>query len=213
MYIISKALYKIKSAIALKHRKDKKIKFKNQFTIISCNCIAGLLYHDYGLEFLSPTINLYIESPDFVKFVNNLREYLSYNLIEIPNAKYPIGLLHDIKVHFLHYTSFEEAKTKWDIRKKRINYDNIFVIMSDRDKYTDSLLDEFNKIPYKKVLFTHKKINNENAVFVKKDKKKLMVDDLTKFINLKGDRTYEYYFDFDNWLTGKYTVKECKKNE
>lgn len=38
------------------------------FTIFSSNCTGGVLYHDLGLEFLSPTINLYMNCEDFIKF-------------------------------------------------------------------------------------------------------------------------------------------------
>ncbi|MDE6655553.1 MAG: DUF1919 domain-containing protein, partial [Anaeroplasmataceae bacterium] len=124
--------------------------------------------------------------------------------------KYPIGQLKDIKIHFLHYKTFSEAKEKWDIRKLRINWNNIFVIMSDRDNFYPELVDEFLKLPYKKVLFSHKDYNQDEIVFVKRDMKKHEVDDLTKYYNFKGIKTYEYYFNFDKWLTGKYSTGECK---
>lgn len=57
-------------------------------------------YHDYGRQFLSPTINLYIDSPDFVRFVANLQGYLSLELEEGPRADCPIGMLGDGKIHF-----------------------------------------------------------------------------------------------------------------
>ena len=41
-------------------------------------------------------------------------------------------MLDDIEIHFNHYISFEEAKNKWDERKRRINYDNIYIVMYDR---------------------------------------------------------------------------------
>lgn len=44
-----------------------------QFSIVSQNCIGGVFYHDMEMEFLSPTINLYFEQPDFVLFVLNLK--------------------------------------------------------------------------------------------------------------------------------------------
>ncbi len=213
--IINRILYKLKSIIASKRRVVKHEYIHSQnYTIISCNCIGGLLYHDFGQKFLSPTINLYIESPDFIKFCKDLSGYLSYDLMELRESnKYPIGILKDIKIHFLHYKSFEEAKFKWNVRKKRINWDNIFVIMTDRDNYKEELLPEFLQLPYKKVLFSHKNNDMNEVVFVKCDEKKEEVSDLTKYYDLTGKKTYEYYFDFDKWLTGKYTTGECKMNE
>lgn len=211
--LLEKIIYKFKSKIAAKRRIVKKeYSHSKDYSIISCNCIGGLLYHDYNQKFLSPTINLFIESPDFIKFCKDLPLYINSDLIELKDsANYPIGMLRDIKIHFLHYKNFEEAKIKWDTRKKRINWNNIFVIMSDRDNYKEELLNDFLQLPYKKVLFSHKKYDLDEVVFVSKDEKKQEVSDLTRYYNLKGIKTYEYYFDFDKWLTGKYTTGECKR--
>lgn len=50
--------------IVKKYKKN--IQNKN-FTIISSNCIGGLIYHDLGMQFKSPTINMYIKANDFIK--------------------------------------------------------------------------------------------------------------------------------------------------
>ena len=211
--IISRVLYKIKKIISSKNRKEKTGEIDSNISIISCNCIGGLIYHDYHKKFLSPTINLYIESPDFIKFVLNLRYYLSLNLEEVKGYKYPVGRLNDVYIHFLHYKSFYDAAIKWNQRKTRINYNNIFVIMTDRDNFNENLIDSFKNITYKKVLFSHKQYDIDECVYLKKYKKKEMVDDLTKYINYKGDKVYEYYFDFEKWLTGNFSVKECIIND
>lgn len=44
-------------------------------TIISQNCIGGVIYSDLGLKFSSPTINMFIEDNDFVKLAENPRQY------------------------------------------------------------------------------------------------------------------------------------------
>lgn len=211
--ILNKIFYKFKSIISSKRRNiEQKYIHSNQYSIISCNCIGGLIYHDYKQQFLSPTINLFIESPDFIKLCKNLKDYMDYELFEFKsNQDYPIGVLNDIKIHFLHYRNFNEAKKKWNARKLRINWDNIFVIMSDRDNFSPELINDFLELPYKKVLFSHKDYSCDEIVFVERDKNKNEVDDLTKYFNFSGTKTYEYYFDFDKWLTGKYSTGECKK--
>ena len=50
-------------------------------TIISNNCTAGFIYHDLGLEFRSPTINLTIKQ--FPLFIAHLPHYLNCELMEI----------------------------------------------------------------------------------------------------------------------------------
>lgn len=145
-----------------------KRRYRKNFTnpnisIISMNCVGGILYHDLGLEFKSPTINLYMKALDFIKFCENLREYLEVDTITectdpsiIGKRKYPIGILKDIYLYFVHYKSIEEAQLKWNSRKKRINWDNILIICSDRDGMTSELKDRFEKLQFKKIMFTHK---------------------------------------------------------
>lgn len=110
----------------------KRLKNKN-FTILAPTCIAGVMYHELGQKFLSPTINLWMYDKDFLKFVHNLKDYLSYDLRFVDGIDdTPTAYLNDILIHFNHYHSNEEAKQKWDERKNRINYDNLFIIMADQ---------------------------------------------------------------------------------
>lgn len=126
-------------------------------SIISMNCIGGIVYHDCHQEFLSPTINLFFLPSDFIKFVSNLEYYLSLT----PNIKmgddYPIGQIDDIKIFFMHYTSCEDALEKWEKRKKRVNYDKIFIIMVERDGFSKEDFENFKKLKYPKILFTKTK--------------------------------------------------------
>lgn len=126
-------------------------------TILSQNCVGGVFYHDMEQEFLSPTINLFFEAADFVKFVNQLQYYLSLELKMSLEREYPIGVLDDIKVHFYHYTTADEAKEAWDRRKKRVNYSKIMVLSTDRDGFDHKVFDQWCEIPYAKVLFTANK--------------------------------------------------------
>ena len=110
----------------------KRLKNKN-FTILAPTCIAGVMYHELGQKFLSPTINLWMYDKDFLKFVHNLKDYLSYDLRFVDGIDdTPTAYLNDILIHFNHYHSNEEAKQKWDERKQRVNYDNLFIIMADQ---------------------------------------------------------------------------------
>lgn len=92
------------------------------------------MYHDLGLRFLSPTINLFMKPADFVRFCSNLQHYLTAELKETDsNEPYPCGNLDGLSLHFVHYNSFNEAKTKWVERARRVNLSNLCVIMVDRD--------------------------------------------------------------------------------
>lgn len=80
--------------------------------------MGGLLYHDLNKQFNSPTINLYFNSSDFIKFVNNLEYYLSLDILFKEDTVYPIGVIDNIEIHFLHYKNNDEALKKWNNRKK-----------------------------------------------------------------------------------------------
>lgn len=66
------------------------------FTIISSTCVGGNIYHDLGLRFTSPTINLWIGAKDFLKFVKDLKYYLEdceLSEIKDSNEENPVGIL------------------------------------------------------------------------------------------------------------------------
>lgn len=123
-------------------------------TILSQNCIGGVFYHDMGLEFLSPTINLFFKEPDFIRFVTDLEHYLGCELQVSMGEAYPIGTLDDITVHFMHYKTCQEAVASWERRKKRINPEKILVVATDRNGFDDDVFELWRGIPYPKVLFT-----------------------------------------------------------
>lgn len=126
-------------------------------SFISQNCIGGVLYHDLGLQFLSPTVNVFIPEPGFVKLVRDLRYYMEQELVMRWGEEYPIGMLDDVEVHFMHYETCKEAKEAWEKRKARINWDKIFVIATDRNGFDDAIFEEWKKISYPKILFTAQK--------------------------------------------------------
>lgn len=123
-------------------------------TVISQNCIGGVLYHDVGAAFLSPTINLFFSGPDFVKFVLNLKYYLDMELVMSWGEDYPIGHLGDIVIHFMHYDTCHEAKAAWERRTARIKWDKIVVLCTDMEGFSNDVFAQWKTVPYPKVLFT-----------------------------------------------------------
>ena len=130
--LILKPFYKIMSIPYMASLK--KGVTKNDFTIISNDCCGGVIYHRIGKQFCSPFINLYLEHNDFLLMLSNLDYYLNEELKELTtNANYPIGFLGDanpVKIHFLHYKNFEDAKLCWCRRKERIIKDRTIVIFN-----------------------------------------------------------------------------------
>ncbi|SFQ28022.1 protein of unknown function [Butyrivibrio proteoclasticus] len=76
--------------------------------------------------------------------------------IETP-LPYPVAELGKggVRLHLVHYKTVMEAQNKWNVRKTRINYDNVCLIMNDRNEFTIQDAYEFDKLPYKKILLTH----------------------------------------------------------
>lgn len=151
------------------------------FSIISNNCWGGLVYQYFGLPYTSPTIGLFFMDDDYIRFLERLDYYLAQPLrfISIGESRYkqkllsestakvnyPIALLDDIEVHFLHYKSEKEAEEKWNRRIKRLNRDRLLIKMSQRSLDSKEMLDRFEALPFKnKVCFTEYK--RENPIFI-----------------------------------------------
>ena len=141
------------------YKELKRIRLKNtRPTIISSNCNGEYWYYDMGLRFMSPTINLSFDMNDYVKMLENLPWYMEQTIVRYEDERfdYPTGMLGDIEIRFNHYNTFEEAVAKWEERKKRINWDNLFILGIDGDNCSYESLKRFDELPYKnKVIFTH----------------------------------------------------------
>ena len=173
----------------------------NNFTIFSQNCIGGIMYNDLGIQFKSPTVNMLFEPKQFIKFMKNIEWYLEQKIIFVQsNTAYPIGKLGDIDIKFLHYHSEKEVVRAWEERKKRINWENIFVICCDEGlTYED--MREFDELPYnKKILFVHKTKPGISSAVVVNDFENKTDARLLNFSNLLGKRYYQKYIDYIGWL-------------
>ncbi len=141
------------------NKECKRLRLKNKTpSILASNCNGGIICHDLGLPFLSPTINLSFDMNDFVKLMEKPQWYMAQEIIPFEDKRfdYPCGMLADIEIRFNHYETFQEAKEKWDERKRRINWDNLFVLGIDGDNCTSETLRRFDALPYpNKVVFTH----------------------------------------------------------
>ncbi len=177
--------------------KKKKLKNKTP-SVIASNCNGGVVLHDLGARFNTPTVNLFFTAKDFLKFVSNLDHYLSIELVKIKDMEsYPIGQLDDIQIHFVHYGSFSEAKEKWEERKLRIDRNNLFIMMTDRDGCTYEDIKTFDSLPFKnKVIFTHKPYPEfRSVVYLKGFEKDGEVGILSEW--KKGLLKRRYLDDFD----------------
>lgn len=178
-------------------------------SIISMNCNGGVISHDLGLRFLSPTVNLFMKADDFIKFCENLDKYLEIDTFEecldssiIQNRTYPIAYLNDLTLYLVHYASIVEAESKWNKRKKRINKNNIVIFNTDREGMTDELKDRFERLPYRKVMFTHlPDTAHPSCFYIKGYEKETSVGIITDHSTWDGKRPIDQ-FDYVEFLNG-----------
>ena len=179
-------------------------------SILSMNCIGGVLAHDLGIRFNSPTVNLYFRAEDFIRFCENLPYYLSIGEM-IPctdpsvtgKRDYPTAYLGDLVLFLVHYASVEEANRKWQERKERIHMDNIVILATDRDGMTEELKDRFEQLPYRKVLFTKQQNSaRPDCVYIPGYEAEESVGLITDPVGTLGKRAVDR-FDWVDFLNGE----------
>jgi uncharacterized protein (DUF1919 family) len=174
------------------------------FSLVSSNCNGAILLHDLKLRFNSPTVNLFMYPRDFIKYVSDIRHYSNCEIYfkEDKDLSYPVGFLEDIEIHFMHYPNEEEAKQKWIERTKRINFENIFIMMTDRDGCTMQDLINFDNLPYKnKVVFTHQPYPEiKSAYYIKGFENQGSVGELFHYKSRISLKRYYDDFNYVNWF-------------
>jgi uncharacterized protein (DUF1919 family) len=168
------------------------------FSIISNNCWGGLIYQYFGLKFSSPFVGLFVFAKDYLKLISNLNYYISMDLkfislveskyskeiikYQIHEKGYPIGLLQDIEIHFLHYKDKEEARDKWERRKSRLNYHDLIVKYNDQNLANENDIEEFCKLDFKKkIVLTAKKYPYECCVELKNENGRCIINEWKNF--------------------------------
>lgn len=149
----------------------RRAKLKNHsFSIISNTCVGGVMTHNVGEQFRSPTVNLIIFEKDFLQFCLHLKEYADCPM-EQPTEEeqkqymqldYPVAILRgapaglpDVTLYLVHYHSVEEARAKWEPRYRRINYDDLYIVMDRGIEASEETIDAFHALPFEhKVIFS-----------------------------------------------------------
>lgn len=189
----------------------RQLKNKN-FTLLSNNCNGGFIYHDLGLKFLSPTINLFFYHDHYFTFLEHLDDYLACELkmcgspLHKTELDYPIFNLGGtqrlplIELHFLHYHNVEDAKRIWEKRVKRINRNSLFAIFSFFDNTDDEWIKRFDEIdfPNKKAFVNRPYPQYKSAVYIP-GYEESGLGLLNEYVNIFGKRKYDD-FNFVEWF-------------
>ena len=177
----------------------------HEFSIICSDCTAGCVCKDLQEKMRSPTRNFYFNADGYIKFLGDLEHYLSLPLTEDENppaTEYLTAMCGDVRLFLVHYDSVQQAQEEWERRKGRVNFDNLFFLMNDRNFCTEEHIAAFDALPYpNKVCFTHKKYPQYKSTFYlpdSDDKKELRP--VMNYIHQWWIRRYYDYFDFVAWL-------------
>ena len=191
----------------------KKRKLKNRnLSIIASNCNGGVISNDLGLQHNSPFVNLFLKADDYVKMLSDLKGYMNYELKFVKEidsiygeVSYPTAYLKDVKIYFMHYSSEQDALKAWERRKKRINWDNLYILFSDRSGCTQKDLEDFDMLSFKnKVVFTHiKHPEIQSSFYIKGYENEGKVGILSEYKNKYAIKRQLDQFDFVKWFNKK----------
>lgn len=173
-------------------------------TLLCPNCLGGILFHDLRLQFRSPTVNTMMLQTDFAKFVLNFDYYLEQQLhfFKHPDYDCPCAYLDDITVHFTHYENEQMAEEKWEERKLRIDRENLFICLMERDGIDKHTIEKLGSIKTRGiVIFTATEYPDiPYTLYLPKYSGEAEVGNILSYSYITGKREYERYFDFVKWF-------------
>jgi len=183
-------------------RRDIQAIEKREFSVLSSNCIGGRIYDVLGLPYLTPTVGLFLFPDCFLKFAANALHYVQQPLKQakhsmyVSELTYPVATIDDVEIHFLHYGSFSDAADKWIRRSARINFEQLYLSMTDRDGFEQRHERMFDELPIEaKVLFSCRPRASRHAVTILEQGNSHHVGDLYTH--------YEAFyrnFSFSRWI-------------
>lgn len=199
--------YKVMGLVGFDFEKYEKLR-ENTPTIIAPNCWGGITYNTLGLSFKSSIINMFIEPDDYMKMIGNLEYYMDQELEYVRSQynsdidiTYPVLRCGDILLHFNHYNSVEEAIAKWEQRKKRINWNNLFIMFFDE---FGKKVEDFSRINNKKKIYFYKELSPEDkSDWMLKLPCPLNDNAFYNIVNRCGKGEIVYYDVFELLLNGK----------
>ncbi len=194
------------------NKKDIELLENKDFVIVANNCWGGEVYNWFNRPYNSPFVGLFIYGPCYLKLLSNFHSYMFQELKFKTNSNYisndlnyPIGILNDVEIHFLHYKTKEEALSKWNRRTKRMfeitDLNNYFFKNCDMYETNEQLLEQFHQLPFKnKISFSY-----SNFKSLKKHKHiRVQESNKTKIHVPNGVKLFKItflYLDLPAWLS------------
>lgn len=115
-------------------------------SIISDDCWAGQYYRTLNLQYLTPTVGLFIEAGSYISFLSHIQNGNAFNLKFIPSDQsYPVAVTPYATLHFLHYQTEEQAREAFLRRAERIKWSRLFVkIDFGKSSYSEKDVEAWN---------------------------------------------------------------------
>ena len=181
-----------------------------EFCIVANNCFGSRIYKTLGREYNTPFVGLFLMPECFAKLVSNFDEYMDKDISFVKKSKYsphnepgrgadvyPVGLLGDLELHFVHYKTEEDALDKWHRRKARMDRSNLHFILIANGPCDEHVMTQFiGDHPSNKVCF-HRQAD------LKKPRCVYIPSEIEDMGNLYSQyQRFVDRFDFAEWIMG-----------
>lgn len=180
---------------------------RTDFSILSQNCVGSIWYHDLGLRFTSPTINMKFNANDWVDFLSDFDNNINLPITFIESDKpYPVGRFgNKYLCEFVHYHSGQEVLAHWDQRKKRLLPTK--AVLAFDEGMDDEHIDRFlgmTQFPNRLLFMSEDRLNNKNeyqqSSVIIPVARRWGGAKLLNFSSLIGHRGYNRYIDYVTYL-------------
>lgn len=177
-------------------------------TILSNDCTAGGIYQTLGIPMISPTINVGILGKDFIKLCQNPKHYFDIELdsfemgrlvfckdAALSSSDCPCSRCDDITIYWAHHKPDGRFLERWNIMRKKVNYDNmIFCMSNSRIEISYSEWKQFSMLKQRHlaIMWDDKYatvINGKDAIIANNN-----------YSIWRMDRAIENYFDILGWI-------------
>lgn len=133
---------------------------ESHYSFVSNNCWGGTLCYTLGIECRSPFKNLSIADGDYLRMLGDFHGYMKLDPVfegetelDTNSGKtVPMLRLDDVRIKCNHYPDPYDAINKWNARKVKINYDNLYLEMYTEDYEMAERFDSID-IGKKKICF------------------------------------------------------------
>ena len=189
---------------------------QKNFCIIANNCLGSKIYQILKIQYNTPFVGLFIQPNCFVKLAINFEHYIrqplrfserskyeKYNSNEQSGTPYPLGLLDDVEIHFLHYNNENIAATKWRERCSRIDKDSLYYTMvADETAEPKIIIKYLKQVKAPRVCLHNKRNLRLPGSFYIPPVNGKMGNLYSKYERLVG------YFNFANWILKDKSTKD-----